>query len=140
MQNSTCFLPSTFPDLLFCLYCADKCHHPADQVWESVLTTPDLHCSSQVVWIYGSKYPFSFKKNRHCCFGFFIKKNYSSLRVGQGFPADPDPDPDSGKESAANARDSGSIPGSGRSPGEGNGTDSRILAWKILWTEEPGRL
>ena len=26
-----------------------------------------------------------------------------------------------GKESACNARDSGSIPGSGRSPGEGNG-------------------
>ena len=27
----------------------------------------------------------------------------------------------SGKESACNARDGGSIPGSGRSPGEGNG-------------------
>ena len=62
MQNSTCILPSTFPDLLFSLYCVDKCHHPADQVWESVLMTPDLHCSSQVVWIYGSKYPSSFLK------------------------------------------------------------------------------
>ena len=28
----------------------------------------------------------------------------------------------SGKESACNARDPGSIPGAGRSPGEGNGT------------------
>ena len=30
------------------------------------------------------------------------------------------------------------IPGSGRSPGEGN--SSSILAWRIPWTEEPGRL
>ena len=34
--------------------------------------------------------------------------------------------------------DIGSIPGSERSPGGGNG--SRILAWEILWTEEPGGL
>ena len=27
------------------------------------------------------------------------------------------------------------IPGSGRSPGEGNATHSSILAWKIVWTE-----
>ena len=33
-----------------------------------------------------------------------------------GFPGDSD-----GKESAGNAGDLGSIPGSGRSPGEGNG-------------------
>ena len=32
------------------------------------------------------------------------------------------------------------IPGPGRSPGEGNGSDSSILAWKIPWTEEPGSL
>ena len=30
--------------------------------------------------------------------------------------------------------------GSGRSPGEGNATHSSILAWRIPWTEEPGRL
>ena len=35
-------------------------------------------------------------------------------------------------------RDSGSIPGSGRSPEEGNGTHSNILAWRIPWTEEAG--
>ena len=38
-----------------------------------------------------------------------------------------------------NPRDMGSIPGSGRSPGEGN-TYSSILAWRIPWTEEPGGL
>ena len=42
-----------------------------------------------------------------------------------------------GKESACNARDPGLIPGSGRSPGEGNGNHSSILAWEIPWTEEP---
>ena len=52
-----------------------------------------------------------------------------------GFPGGSD-----GKESAHNAGDLGSIPGSGRSPGEGNGNHSSILAWEIPWTEEPGRL
>ena len=46
----------------------------------------------------------------------------------------------SGKESACNAGDVGLIPGSGRSPGEGNGNHSNILAWEIPWTEEPGGL
>ena len=40
-----------------------------------------------------------------------------------------------------NAGDAGSIPGLGRSPGEGNGNLlSSILAWEIPWTEEPGGL
>ena len=38
------------------------------------------------------------------------------------------------KESSCYVGDLGSIPGLGRSPGEG------ILAWRIPWTEEPGRL
>ena len=46
-----------------------------------------------------------------------------------------------GKESTYNAGNLGLIPGSERSPGEGNGaTHSSILAWKIPWTEEPGGL
>jgi len=40
-----------------------------------------------------------------------------------------------GKESTCNAGDLGLIPGSERSPGEGN-----IFAWRIPWTEEPGGL
>ena len=44
-----------------------------------------------------------------------------------------------GKASVYNAGDPDSIPGLGRSPGEGNGNLSTI-AWKIPWTEEPGRL
>ena len=44
-----------------------------------------------------------------------------------------------GKESACSAGDLGSISGLGRSPGEGNGNHSSILAWKIPWMEEPCR-
>ena len=45
-----------------------------------------------------------------------------------------------GKASACNAGDWGLIPGSGRSPGGGNGYPSSILAWRIPKMEEPGRL
>ena len=38
------------------------------------------------------------------------------------------------KESACNAGDLRSIPGLGRSPGEGNATHANILAWRIPWT------
>ena len=39
-----------------------------------------------------------------------------------------------------NMGDLGSIHGWGRSPAEGNGNPVHFLAWKIPWTEEPGRL
>ena len=42
--------------------------------------------------------------------------------------------------SAGDVRDMDSIPGSGRSPGGEHGSPRRILAWRIPWTEEPGRL
>ena len=45
-----------------------------------------------------------------------------------------------GKESSCNAGDLGSIPGSGRSPEKGMAPHPNILAWRIPWTEEPGRL
>ena len=43
-----------------------------------------------------------------------------------------------GKASPYNAGDPGSIPG--RSPEKEIATCSSTLAWKIPWTEEPGRL
>ena len=52
-----------------------------------------------------------------------------------GFPNGSD-----GKESTYNAGDLGLIPVSGRSPGEGNGYVFSSIAWRIPWTEEPGRL
>ena len=45
-----------------------------------------------------------------------------------------------GKESACNVGNLGSIPGSGRSPGERNGNPLQYTCWKISWTEEPARL
>ena len=45
-----------------------------------------------------------------------------------------------GKDSAGDAGDPGSIPGSGRSPGEGNGNLLQYSCLKIPWTEEPRRL
>ena len=41
---------------------------------------------------------------------------------------------------AGDARYLGLIPGSGRSPGVGNANHSSILAWKIPWAEDPGRI
>ena len=46
----------------------------------------------------------------------------------------------SGKESACNAGDAGSIPGLGRSPGGENAAHCSILSWEMTWTEEPGGL
>ena len=48
----------------------------------------------------------------------------------------------SGKEPAntGDTGDLGSVPGLGRSPAEGNGNQSSVLAWEVPWTEKPGRL
>jgi len=55
------------------------------------------------------------------------KDSFTSLFSNiKGFPGGAD-----GKESACNAGDPGSIPGSGRFP------DSSIV-WRSLWTEESG--
>ena len=92
------------------------------------------------------------------CHLFFSLCNWSINETG-GFPGS------WVVESACNAGDTGSIPGWGRCPGEGNGNPlqysclenprqergERLLAavgfmlispsvWKIPWTDEPGRL
>ena len=46
----------------------------------------------------------------------------------------------SGKESACSSGDEGSILGPEDPLEEGLATHSNILAWRILWTEEPGGL
>ena len=57
------------------------------------------------------------------------------LEVKEDFPGD-----SAVKNSPANAGVAGSIPDTGRSPGKGMAAHSSILAWRIPWTEEPGRL
>ena len=41
------------------------------------------------------------------------------------------------KASASSVGDLGSIPGSGISPGEGNGNPLQYFCWRIPWTEKP---
>ena len=41
---------------------------------------------------------------------------------------------------AGDPRDVGSIPGSGRCPGVGNGNPLQYSCWKLPWTEELGGL
>ena len=43
-------------------------------------------------------------------------------------------------DNVEDARDTGLIPGLGRSPEEEMATHSGVLAWEIPWTEEPGGL
>ena len=62
------------------------------------------------------------------CDGFCDTKN-------NGSPIDSD-----SKESAHKVGDSGLIPGLGGPREKGKITDSSIIAWRISWTEEPGRL
>ena len=68
---------------------------------------------------------------------FLIFKHFYWICVfkHQGFPGASDD-----KESACTAGDLGSIPGLGRFSGEGNDYSPQYFAWRIPWTEEPGRL
>ena len=76
---------------------------------------------------------FTVSKIRSHCMVFISHSNVPVAQMGHSQCSD-------GKESACKARDLGLIPGSGRSPREGNGNPSSILAWRIPWMEEPGRL
>ena len=64
--------------------------------------------------------------------GFSLAMVYPLI---QGFPGSSD-----GKEFACNAGDPDSIPGSGRSLEKRMANYSSILAWRIPWAKEPGRL
>ena len=64
--------------------------------------------------------------------GTLVKEKSSSIHRSKGGSED--------KESACNAEDLDLIPGSGRCPVGGNGNPSSVLAWRIPWIEEAGRL
>ena len=74
------------------------------------------------------------KEQKAIAFDWYQPLKVSITGAYQSFPCGSD-----GKESACNAGDPGSIPGLGTSPGEGNGSHFSIRAWRIPWTEEPGR-
>ena len=68
-------------------------------------------------------------------FLFLCMKHRGVTYVMMGFSGGSD-----GKESACNAGDLGLIPGSEDPLEMGMATHSSTLAWRILWTEEPGGL
>ena len=63
-------------------------------------------------------------------YSFFIAEWFH-----HGFPWWP-----GGKECICQAGDTGLTPGSGRTPGEGNGTPLQYSCWKVPWTEQSGGL
>ena len=65
--------------------------------------------------------------------GIFLK--LKNLYVVMGLPGG-----STVKNPPANSGDMSSIPGLGRSPGEGNGNPLQYSCLKIPWTEKPGRL
>ena len=73
--------------------------------------------------------------SRYIFFLFFFsikelcKVNLSRYIVKLGFPHGLD-----GEDSASNVGDLGSIPGLGRSPGEGKGYPLQYSGWRIPWT------
>ena len=85
------------------------------------LTSPFLHQQADSL-------PLSHEGARWTLYGVLGPLNLASLMVQMV------------KESACSTGDPGSIPGLGRSPGEGNGAHSNILAWRTPQTGEPGRL
>ena len=60
--------------------------------------------------------------------------NLTRFLLCKGFPGGSD-----SKESACNVRDLGSIPGSGRSPGEGNGNPLKYSCLEKYMGRGPGR-
>jgi hypothetical protein len=116
-----------------------------------------LYCNSGKKKSQRGKLPLNFQKYNFVCVWnllgkavMFAEKNFSSLyyplvlnswffvekkkkKMWKNFPSG-----SYSKEFACNAGGLGTIFGLGRSPREGNGNHSNILAWRMLWTEEPG--
>ena len=77
----------------------------------------------------------SYKDTSQMDQGSSLRSASTSVTSLKNFSGDSD-----SKASAYNMGDLGSISGSGRSPGEGNGNPLQKSCWKIPGTEEPGRL
>ena len=114
--------------------------------WEDPLEEEMATHFSILTWkILWTKEPGGLQSKRQLRVGYGVTNKLLSNKLllissfclmvlhSEGFPGGSD-----GRESAYNAGDPGLIPGQGRSPGEGNATPSCILAWRILWTQEPG--
>ena len=120
---------------------------PGDEIWRiQTLGRPDPSFDFDLipVWHFSNSVSKSTQIPCKICFNLhdwrqprdhifpFIKL---FMLTSWGFPGGSD-----SKESTCNSGDLGSIPGSGRSPGEGKATHSSILVWRIPQREESGRL
>ena len=96
-----------------------------------------LECGPQTSGIsYTWEQRRTFQTGRWQAAGATMPAIYMAACLGcQGFPGGLD-----GKQSSCSMEELGLIPGWERSLEEGMATHSRTLAWRIPWTEEPGRL
>ena len=116
-----------------------------------MLSTVSIVCDSlfrdpTILWFYEKYFFLPGSLPRSCVFitlqapgwesvmNFILKFtiHFEALRRRWGWWRGAFPDDSDGKESACNARDLGSIPGSGRSPGEENG-----YPLQYFWPENP---
>ena len=95
-------------------------------IWKIVKGNKNTYFTQLIKKISESKYI----KLLEQCFVLYIARS-----IYYSFPGGSD-----GKESACDVRGQGLIPGSGRSLEKGMAIYSSTLAWRISWTEEPGRL
>ena len=93
-----------------------------DSCWVWPLWRLHLYQTKRWLWLSSST------KGHKFCPGYCVPVTIP-CRYYPFFPGGSD-----SKESACNAGDPGSIPGSERSPGEGNGNHSSIVAWRIPWS------
>ena len=106
--------------------------HTHNQVVDSLHNFPMLFGDEE--WFFTSVYPLrinsNFNTSTNICLPSLQRSLFSSYLQGLlGFPGGSD-----GKEYSCNPGDLGLIPRLGMA------TYSNILAWRIPWTEEPGRL
>ena len=119
MPSSFKFWIMHFTTFCLCLYPESDCpvedflvrKHCGTKFWESL----SLFTRRNLVVILEA---LKVEKSWEYCFDgeFYLRSSFSHLFEQRGFPCGSD-----GKESASNARDLSSIPGSGRSPGVQNG-------------------
>ena len=146
-KRKTVFMPRNLCYEIF-IVLSHLCSQQGDLVYVNYARTEDffklerdmkINCSGKILIarygkIFRGNKVKKKKKKQKTKFSFFLFSKNKKLYCILGFPGGRDC-----KESECNAGDLGSIPGSGRSPGEGNGYSS-VFAWGIPWTEVPGGL
>ena len=117
-------------------------------LWWITALKPRKDCGAREVERQTAKDAFSFLHGRGSVFFFYcnvqlIRYSLPEIWRATFFPVLTNsrlPRRCSGKESSGNAEDTRDTSSSPGVSGGGNGNHYSVLAWKIPWTEEPGRL